>query len=232
VEAEFVNKSGVAVSIESARFSDARLHVTVHATSLIQAVVLHSLGALHGRRDGSTLFRLRDQDGHGYIEAAWHERTDRRADDGEHAYAEFRGVSPNGRGYELEIPFVCVDDLRGEIEVDLPVRAPLSAVLGRNAVRVLSSQVSHVPDGATPGPALVFDLDLGDWQDDWQVLKPYCAEVDGAPAPIVWQGRGTEPTPSPVIRVRSDRAGDAQRVTLRGATVQVRGPWILPLNVS
>ena len=231
MEAEFVSKSGVGISIDSARLSDAVLHVTVRATSLIDHVVLHSLGALHGRRDGSTLFRLRDQDGQSFVEVAWHERSDGRADNAEHAHAEFRGVSQNARRYQLEIPFACVDDLRGELAIDLPVQKPLSAVLGRNAVRVLSSQVSHVPDGATPGPALAFDLDLGEWHDDWRVIKPYCAEVDGAPAPIVWESLGTEPTPSAFIRVRSDRAGDARRVTLRGATVQVRGPWILSFNV-
>jgi hypothetical protein len=221
--------AGVTVALRAATFAGGETSIAIRATTEIPNAVFDALGAFHGMRNGPTLFRLRDQRGRELIELPWTRSHAHVRSTHEIQFALFPPVPPDAVDFELEIPFAYLDCPTGRVDLDLPVREPVLGTLGRNVVHILRTRVSQATTGGLPPePTIAIDVNLGGWQDDWRVLKPYHAELDGVSlGRFIWQMSASDPEPPQVIELPTAQALEARRLTLRGATVQVRGPWRL-----
>lgn len=224
--------AGITLTLRAVNFTSTETAVEIEATTDVTGAVFTGLGGLDGRRDGPTALTLRDQRGRVYNERVRRDAVDYADPSGQMETALFEPLPVEGLDLEIEIPFVCLEDPSGRLAFELPVTAPVTGVLGGNAVRVVGARAFEIPAGAYRGPGLAVDLDLGGWQNDRRVLKPRHAELDGRLSPICFLGRlrMTDPEPQSQIGLRAEDPLRAKRVALEGATVQIRGPWRLRLT--
>ena len=185
-----------------------------------------SIGGLSGMRDGATALTLRDGQERVYPERP---RPEDGSPDpsGQTDVALFDPLPADARDLELEVPFVYVDRLDGEVRIALPLREPIAGSLGGCAMRVLSTAEADASKPWHHGAALGIALDLGGWQGERRLLKPHHLAVGGKPCGMGY-GRGMSavaPEPLDYIEARLQKPLEATELTLMGATVQVRGPW-------
>jgi len=220
--------AGVTLRLAAANFAATETVLEVHASTSVDGAVFNALGAYQGLRSGPTLFRLRDQSGREFLERPWPRGQALSNPSNDTHTALFAALPPDAIELELEIPFAYLDDPSGRIDLNLPVRAPVIGTLGRNTARVLATRTSAATVDRWSGPTIAIDVDLGGWQDDWRVLKPCQAELDGAsPGQMIWHMRASDPQPPQFIELPVALPLEPKRLTLRGATVQIRGPWRL-----
>lgn len=186
------------------------------------------LGGLSGMRDATTALTLRDQTGRAYPEHFRQDARDQFPDPtGIADVGIFDALGEDAHELVLEVPSVCFDDLDPRLDIDLPVAAPIDALLGSHPIRVLASRPVEIARGPHRGQAVALDLDLRTARDA-RVLKPWQILADGKSGGFSFGGHGMHgPSPEPLelIEVHYEGADPPGKVTLVGATVQARGPW-------
>ena len=226
--------------------SDTRNDVTITVDSIVlmpDATVIEvraqsdrpgwrvNIGGLSGLRDQTTAMRLHDQRGNTYVERARNDARDQFPDRFGRADVAIFDPLPDGAGaLLLEVPYVCADDHKTSAEVALPVREPVTVELAGADMNILATREAELP--GSRGPAVGVDLDVSTWYHDRRVIAPLNASLDGQQCGISWGNglNGPAPEPAPYILVPCAAPAEARALTLRGAFVQLRGPWRIPIT--
>jgi hypothetical protein len=181
---------------------------------------------------------LRDSDGREYLETL--EDGSRHPISHDEALfddvAYFPRLPPHARGLELVVSSVTVREAEGEAVVDVAlaglragVRQPLvqDLRLGRYPVRVTGVELTETETRQT----LALHLDLGEKIDGRLLLRPARVTVDGQVLGHTIRWSPHEVLRSEVIEVPlPPHVGEAVRVTLSQPTVEISGPWVVPLK--
>jgi hypothetical protein len=190
------------------------------------------IGGYRGHRLGPTALLLSDQSGRVYMER-W-----QKPGRFDHAtLAVFQPLHPEARELELAVPYVFVEDAAATTEtLALPVTSPVETRLGRYGIRVLAAAVEANPRArnvTAQEPALRVDLDLGGWHGDRRVLLPGRPLVDGDFCNVGYRLTGMmdakRPEPVDRLEITGDRALTAKTLGFAHPSIQVRGPWRIPL---
>jgi len=226
--------------------SDTRQDVTITVDSIValpDATVVevraHSdrpgrrigIGGLHSMRDETTAMRLHDGRDRTYLERTRNDARDQFPDRFGRADIAMFGPLPDDAGaLVLEVPFVCGEDHTTSVEIALPMREPVTVELAGAQMRILATREAALP--MSRGPAIAVDLDVTTWHGDRRVITPLRADVDGQEAGVSWANGLQAPAPEPVpyILVPCAAPSEARALTLRGAFVQQRGPWRIPIG--
>jgi hypothetical protein len=226
--------------------SDTRQDVTITVDSIVlmpDATVVEvraqsdrpgwrvSIGGLHGLRDETTAMRLHDQHGRTYVERARKDARDQFPDRFSGAdVAIFDPLPDDADALLLEVPYVCADDHTTSAEIALPVGEPVTVELAGADMRILATREAELP--GSRGPAVAVDLDVSTWYHDRRVIAPLNASLDGQQCGISWGNglNGPAPESAPYILVPCAAPSDARALTLRGAFVQLRGPWRIQIG--
>lgn len=219
-------REGITIAVRSIDASADATAIGLEVTIDPPVMTVPGIGGLDGMRDGVTALTLRDDRGRVFPERS---RPESGSPDpsGRTDVALFDPLPLDAHDLELEVPYVYVDRLEGRVEIDLPMREPVTGSLDACEIKVLSSGEADRTKPWNHGPALGIALDLGGWQGDRRVLKPHGIEVDGKACGMSY-GRGMSavaPEPLDYIETRLEKPLEAKHVTLTGSTVQVRGPW-------
>lgn len=221
-------REGITLTLRGIALSGETTAVELEASMAAPATRINGVGGLHGLRDGTTALVLRDQTGRTYPERARPDARDQfPGPRWVGAIALFDRLADDARELEIEVPYVCVDESGVQGDVDLPVTTAVDLTVGTYPIRVLSTREADSTAPWNRGPALAVDLDLGGWHGDRRILTLAGVSVDGAQCGCSF-GRGIhgpEPEPVTYIEIPLKDPLAARRLTLRGATVQVRGPW-------
>jgi hypothetical protein len=228
--------------------SDTRQDVTITVDSIVlmpEATVVEvraqsdrpgwrvNIGGLHGLRDETTAMRLHDQGGHTYVERARKDARDQFPDRFSGADVAIFDPLPDDAGaLLLEVPYVCADDHATSAQIALPVREPITVELAGADMRILATREAELP--GSRGPAVAVDLDVSTWYHDRRVIAPLNASLDGQQCGISWANglNAPAPEPAPYILVPCAAPAEARALTLRGAFVQLRGPWRIPIEAG
>jgi hypothetical protein len=190
-----------------------------------------NIGGLHGLRDQTTAMRLHDACGRTHLERTRQDARDQFPDRFNTAdVAVFDPLPDDAGDVVLEVPYVCADDHASSAEIALPVRQPVGVDLAGTEMRVLGTREAELP--GTHGPAIAVDLDVKSWVRDRRVIAPLTASLDGQRCGISW-GNGLNapsPEPAPYVLVPCANPDQPHALTLRGAWVQLRGPWRVPIG--
>lgn len=226
--------------------SDTRQDVTITVDSIVRLpdataieVRAHSdrpgwrvhIGGLHALRDETTATRLHDGCGRTYVERTRKDARDQFPDRfGRADVAIFDPQSDDAGALVLEVPYACADDHTSSVDIALPVREAVTVELAGAQLRLLATREAELP--ASRGPAIVVDLDVGTWYRDRRLITPLGASVDGQPGGVSWGNGLYAPAPEPVpyILVPCAAPSEARALTLRGGSVQLRGPWRIPIG--
>jgi hypothetical protein len=197
-------------------------------------VRVDGLGGLAGMRDASTALVLRDQSGRVYPEHFRQDARDQLPDPtGIADVAIFDALEDGADELVLEVPSICFDDQDPRLDVALPVDSPMSAMLGDYPIRVLASRQIEIARMGQRVRAVALDLGLATPESDVRVLKPWQVLADGRPSGYSYgdQGiHGPAPEPLDLIEIHLGGSEPLKQVTLVGATVQARGPWLIPFR--
>jgi hypothetical protein len=224
--------------------SDARHGVTVTVRGMVHGAAftafdlfaladspeirIWGLGGLH-MRDATTALVLRDDKGHSFTERFRQDARDQFPDpSGIADVAIFEGLPDDAEHLTIEVPSVCFDDRRPQLEIDLPVQAPIDARLGDYPIRISGGSPETVTRGGRSVAVVALAVELGRVDDEFCVIHPTMAKADGQISGVGWGSDGIyAPSPEPVKTVEVYYQGEAppQRITLSGATVRARGPW-------
>jgi hypothetical protein len=112
------------------------------------------------------------------------------------------------------------------------VRQPITVELAGAETRVLVTREAELP--GSRGSAIAVDLDVSTWYADRRVIAPLGVKLDGRDAGISWDKglHGPSPEPAPSVLVPCATPSAPHVLSLRGAFVQLRGPWRIPIAVS
>lgn len=192
-------------------------------------VRVDGLGGLQGMRDATTALTLRDQTGRAYLEHFRQDARDQFPDpSGIADVAIFDALGAEAERLSLEVPVICFDDGGPTANIDLPVAAPITVMVGPYPIRVLQSREVEITRGPHKMKAIALDLDDSVSEGDLRVLKPRQVKVDGQLGGYSYGGQGIY-APSPkslkLIEIHLNGPEPPKGVTLVGATVQARGPW-------
>jgi hypothetical protein len=222
------SREGITLTVRSVALSDDTTAIELQAST--SAFRLHGIGGFLGLREGTTALTLRDQNGRSYAERVRARPRDQfPGSPRSGAVAVFDRLDEDARELELEVPFVCVDEMEHEVEVELPVSRPTDLHLGPYPIRMLASRRAESTDPSAPGPTLVLEFDLLGWHGDRRILtfaRPI--NVDGECPGGSLRGpamKAGEPQPMHTLEIPLKDPSAARRLTLAGPTVQVRGPW-------
>jgi hypothetical protein len=193
-----------------------------------------NIGGLHGLRDETTAMRLHDHRGRIYQERTRQDARDQFPDrSGRGDVGVFEPMSDDAGAYVLEVPYVCANDhTTTSVDIALPVREPTTVELAGAETRLLATREAELP--GSRGSAIAVDLDVSRWYGDRRVIAPLGAKLDGRDAGISWDKglHGPSPEPAPSVLVPCATPLEPHVLTLRGAFVQLRGPWRIPIAVA
>jgi hypothetical protein len=185
-----------------------------------------AIGGLQGLREETTAMRLHDGHGRTYVERTRNDARDQFPDRVSRAdVAMFDPLADDAGALVLEVPYVSGAEHATTVEIALPVLKPVSVEIAGAQMRVLRTREAELP--GSRGPAIAVDLDVSTWYQDRRVITPLGAIVDGQEVGVSW-GNGLHapaPEPVPYILVPYATPSEARALTLRGAFVQLRGPW-------
>ena len=218
-------RDGITVRARSISFSRDLTAIEIDASVAEDGAIVAGIGAHSHIRLGPSAFTLRDQDLRAYSEIPLQPQHDNFPYDHE-TLAIFPAIEADAPRFELEIPFVFIDERYEQATFDVPVTAPRRIAFGRYPATVLRTYAIDALS-RSGSPALGVDIDLGGWQGDRRVIAPWRIQLDGAYAGMTYLNRSDMRSPEPLqqFAIATDRPVDAKRVTLLGARVQVHGPW-------
>ena len=186
------------------------------------------LGGMH-MRDASTAITLRDDIGRSFVERFRQDARDQFPDHtGIADVAIFDALPADAQELSIEVPSVCLQDAGGELDIDLPIAAPIDGRLGDHPIRVNSAKQATVTRGGRSVDVIALDVDLGSVDDELCVIHPMMAKADGEMCGIGWGSHGIyAPSPQPTKTVEVYPRGETlpKRITLSGASIRARGPW-------
>jgi hypothetical protein len=192
-------------------------------------VRVDGLGGLGGLRDATTALALHDQTGRIYAERFRQDARDQFPDPTTIAdVAIFDPLGDDADELVLVVPSICFDDQDPRLDIDLPIGAPLDAMLGSYPIRVLASREVDIARGPHTSRAIALDLELASADAELQVLKPWQVMADGRSGGYSFGGPGIygpAPQPLKLVEVHLTGSDPPKRVTFSGATVRARGPW-------
>lgn len=189
------------------------------------------IGGLQAMRDETTAMRLHDERDRTYLERTRNDARDQFPDRfGREDVAIFDPLPDDAGALVLEVPFVCSEDHATSVDIALPMRKPVTIELAGAQICILATREAELP--RSRGPAIAVDLDVTTWHDDRRVITPLRASVDGHEVGVSWANGLHAPAPAPVpyILVPCAAPSAARALTLRGAFVQQRGPWRIPIG--
>jgi hypothetical protein len=194
-----------------------------------------NIGGLDGLRDETTAMRLHDRRGRTYQERTRQDARDQFPDrSGLGDVGVFEPMSGDAGAFVLEVPYVCANDhTTTSADIALPLREPLTVELAGAETRLLATREAELP--GSRGSAIAVDLDVSRWYGDRRVIAPLGAKLDGRDAGISWGNKGLHgpsPEPTPSVLVPCATPSEPHVLTLRGAFVQLRGPWRIPIAVA
>jgi hypothetical protein len=190
-----------------------------------------SIGGLEGLRDETTAMRLHDGRGRTYLERTRNDARDQfpgRLSSPD--VAMFEPQADDAGALVLEVPYVSVNADSVDVDLSLPVVEPITVELAGAQMRILATREAELP--GSRGPAIAVDVDVSTWYRERRVITPLRARVDGLEGGVVW-AKGLyapAPEPEPYFLVSSAAPSDARKLTLRGAFLQLRGPWRIPIG--
>lgn len=224
----------VTITVDSVAFMPDATVIEVSAVSARSGWRVN-IGGLHGLRDETTAMRLHDSQGR-----TFHERTRQDARDqfpdrsGQGDVGVFDAMTEATGAFVLEVPYVCANDhMTTSADIALPVGEPTLVELGGAEMRILATRQAELP--GSRGSAIAVDLDVSTWYADRRVIAPLGAKLDGRDAGISWGDRGLHgPSPEPAssVLVPCVTPSETHVLTLRGAFVQLRGPWRIPIALT
>lgn len=224
-----VSRHGITVALRNVSFGSDVTALDLEVVGEPPVRFVRGVGALHGMRGGPSRLVLRDDQGRLYQEtdAAQHRPHDPM---GRLDVATFPPAAADARVFELEVPYVVVEEAVGSADFELPVTESRPLVFGDYSIRVLSSGRVPPPKGASRvgWDGLSLELDLGGWQGDRRLLMPGRVLVDGRDygyrlGPMT---PGSD-EPAKHVEVPLSDPVAARRLSFRYPTVQVRGPWVV-----
>lgn len=194
-----------------------------------------NIGGLDGLRDETTAMRLHDGRGRTYEERTRQDARDQFPDrSGRGDVGVFEPISGDVGALVLEVPYVCAtDDTTTCADIALPVREPITIELAGAEMRLLATREAQLP--GSRGSAIAVDLDVSTWYGDRRVIAPLGAKLDGRDAGMSWGDKGLHgpsPEPASTVLVPCATPSEPHVLILRGAFVQLRGPWRIPIAVA
>jgi hypothetical protein len=227
------SRQEVTITVDSITFMPDATVVEVRAVSERPGWRV-SIGGLRGLRDETTALRLHHGHGRSYLERTRQDARDQFPDRfGQGDVGVFDPISDDAGALVLEVPYVCAHDhTTTSADIPLPVREPITVELAGAETRVRATRESELP--GSRGSAIAVDLDVSTWYGDRRVIVPLGAKLDGQDAGISWgKGlHGPSPEPAPSVLVPCATPTEPHLLTFRGAFVQLRGPWRIPISVA
>jgi hypothetical protein len=223
-------RNDVTITVNSITFLDDSTAVEVRAHTDDPQRRIH-IGGLHGLRDETTAMRLHDGQGRTHLERTRNDARDQFPDRFNNVdVAVFGPMSEEVGTLVLEVPYASGEDHTTSVDIALPVREPLTVKLAGAQVRILATREAELP--GSRGSAIAVDLDVSTWHEDRRVIAPLGGKVDGRESGISWGNGLYAPAPGPVpcILLPCAVPSEARALTLRGAFVQFRGPWRIPIQ--
>ena len=222
----------VTITVDSIIFLPDSTAVEVRANTDDPGRRIH-IGGLHGLRDETTAMRVHNGQGGVHLERTRNDARDQFPDRFNNAdVALFDRLSDGADTLVLEVPYASGEDHATSVDVALPVREPLIVELAGVQMRILATREAELP--GSRGSAIAVDLDVSTWHEDRRVIAPLSASVDGRESGISWGSGLYAPAPEPVphFLVPCAAPSEAHALTLRGAFVQFRGPWRIPIQTA
>ncbi len=189
------------------------------------------IGGLNGLRDETTGMNLRDQHGRVYPERVRADARDQFPELPGQDVGVFDALAPDAGAVLLEVPFVSVHDHTASVDVPLPVVSPVEVTLGDARLRVVATRTTHLATPRYTGAALVIEIE-SDWTDDRRVVWVSSARLDGDDRGVIHGGTyAPAPELQRELKIVNDAPAEARVLTLRAPTLQIRGPWQIPLGM-
>ena len=224
----------VTITVDCIAFMPDATVIEVSAVSARSSWSVH-IGGLQGLRDETTAMRLHDGRGRVYQERTRQDARDQFPDrSGRGDVGVFEPMPGDAGPYVLEVPYVCANDhTTTTVDIALPLREATTVELAGAETRLLATREAELP--GSRGPAIAVDLDVSGWFGDRRVIAPLGAKLDGQDAGMSWGSKGLHgpsPEPTPSVLVPCATPLDPHVLRLRGAFVQLRGPWRIPIAVA
>lgn len=194
-----------------------------------------NIGGLNGLRDETTAMRLHDARGRTYQERTRQDARDQFPDrGGQGDVGVFDPIPDDAGALVLEVPYVCANDhMATSADIAVPLREPITVELAGAETRLLATREGEMP--GSRGSAIAVDLDGSTWYHDRRVIAPLGAKLDGIGTGISWGDKGLHgPSPQPAssVLVPCATPSEPHLLALRGAYVQLRGPWRIPIAIA
>jgi hypothetical protein len=224
----------VTITVDSIAFMPDATVIEIRAVSARPGWRVN-IGGLNGLRDETTAMHLHDGRGRTYQERTRQDARDQFPDrSGQHDVGMFDPMSDDAGAFLLEVPYVCANDhTTTSADIAVPLREPITVELAGAETRLLATREGELP--GSRGSAIAVDLDVSTWYDDRRVIAPLGAKLDGRDTGISWGDKGLHgpsPQPAPSVLVPCATPYEPHLLALRGAFVQLRGPWRIPIAVA